>query len=149
MLLRLPIFLYHAHLGWLLGSRFLLLTHCGRRSGLDRQTVVEVVLYDPASGTYFIASGWGEKSDWLRNVQKTPEVIVQIGRQEFAATAERLTLHAAQRVLFAYGQEHPMAFRTLAKVMTGWWLEGTEEDCGKLAQAVPVVALRPRPGTGL
>ena len=45
-LLRLPIWLYQLHLGFLLGHRFLLLTHTGRRSGLLRRTVVEVVSYD-------------------------------------------------------------------------------------------------------
>ena len=43
---RLPIWLYHSHLGWLLGTRFVLLTHTGRKSGLSRQTVLEVVRYD-------------------------------------------------------------------------------------------------------
>ncbi len=35
--LRLPIWLYRARLGRLLGERFLLLTHIGRKSGLPRQ----------------------------------------------------------------------------------------------------------------
>ena len=34
--LRLPIWLYRLHLSWLLGERFLLLTHTGRNSGLPR-----------------------------------------------------------------------------------------------------------------
>jgi deazaflavin-dependent oxidoreductase (nitroreductase family) len=85
LLLRSRLWLYRLHLGWLLGPRFLLPTHWGRRSGLPRQTVVEVIQHDTATGTYFIASGWGEKSDWLRNLQKTPEVTVQVSRQGFAA----------------------------------------------------------------
>jgi hypothetical protein len=40
-----PVSLYRLHLGWLLGHRFLLLTHTGRRSGLRRQTVLEVMEY--------------------------------------------------------------------------------------------------------
>ena len=39
---RLPIGLYRLRLGWLLGDR-LLLTHIGRKSGLPRQAVIEVV----------------------------------------------------------------------------------------------------------
>jgi hypothetical protein len=54
---RLPIWLYHLRLGWLLGDRVLLLTHIGRKSGLPRQAVIEVVRHDPASDTYIIASG--------------------------------------------------------------------------------------------
>jgi deazaflavin-dependent oxidoreductase (nitroreductase family) len=147
LLLRLPIYLYQARLGWLLGSRFLLLTHRGRRSGHQRQTIIEIVLHDRATGTYFIVSGWGEKSDWFRNVQKTPDVNVQVGRTEFTATAERLPFDKSRQVLFTYGQQHPTAFRTLTKMLIGRRLDNTEETCGDLARAVPVVALRPKHGT--
>ena len=61
--LRVPIWLYRLRLGWLLGQRFLLLTHTGRQSGWPRYTVVEVVDRDTVTGSYFIASGWGEQSD--------------------------------------------------------------------------------------
>lgn len=59
--LRLPVRLYRAHFGWVLGSRFLLLTYRGRTSGLTRQGVLEVTQHDPTRHTYFIASGCGEK----------------------------------------------------------------------------------------
>jgi len=144
LLLRLPIWLYRMRLGWLLGSRFLLLTHRGRNSGYARQTVLEVVQHDVASGAYFIASGWGENADWLRNIQQTPEVMVQVGRRAFPATAERLSLDAAQQVLCANLRRHPVAFRLLAKMMVGRSLRNTEEDCRNIAHSVPVVALRPR-----
>ena len=38
-LLGLPVHLYHARLGVLLGHRFLLLVHTGRKTGLHRETV--------------------------------------------------------------------------------------------------------------
>jgi hypothetical protein len=43
--LRLPIYLYRLNLGWLLGHRFLLFAHLRRKSGLLRDTVLEVILY--------------------------------------------------------------------------------------------------------
>jgi hypothetical protein len=42
-LLRAPSLLYDWHAGWLLGRRFLRLTHRGRRSGRRYRTVLEVV----------------------------------------------------------------------------------------------------------
>lgn len=42
-LLHAPVWLYRARLGFLLGQRFLLITHVGRSSGRRYQTVVEVV----------------------------------------------------------------------------------------------------------
>jgi hypothetical protein len=41
--LRLPSYLYRLRLGGLLGHRFLLLTHRGRKSGLTRRTPLEVL----------------------------------------------------------------------------------------------------------
>lgn len=61
---RAPIFLYRIHLGWLLGGRFLMLTHIGRKSGVPRQTVIEVVSHDKETGKYYVAAAWRDKSDW-------------------------------------------------------------------------------------
>jgi deazaflavin-dependent oxidoreductase (nitroreductase family) len=141
-LLRLPLWLYRARLGWLLGHRFLLLTHVGRKTGLLHQTVLEVAHYDKATDTYMVASGWGEQSDWLRNVEKTATVFVNIGGRRFEATARRLSVTEAQQALLDYAQHHPATFRTLARLMIGQRLQGTEEDCLLLAQSVPLVALQ-------
>ncbi|MCA9848813.1 MAG: nitroreductase family deazaflavin-dependent oxidoreductase, partial [Dehalococcoidia bacterium] len=59
---RAPIWLYRLHLGWLLGGRFLLMEHVGRRSGLVRRVVVEVVHHDRDADTYTVASGFGPRS---------------------------------------------------------------------------------------
>jgi deazaflavin-dependent oxidoreductase (nitroreductase family) len=142
-LLRLPIWLYRLRLGWLLGDRFLMLTHIGRTSGQPRQSVLEVVGHDAAAGTYVIASGWGEKADWLRNIQKHPRVLVDAGRRRFEATAERLDEEAATRAAGDYARRHPSAFRGLASRMIGQSLTGTDADYRALAQAVPFVTLTP------
>lgn len=141
--LRLPIWLYRVHLGWLLGDRFLMLTHIGRKSGQPHQTVLEVVSHDKSSDAYVIASGWGEQSDWFRNVQKTPRVIVQTGSRCIAAKAERLSPVDAERELRDYAQRHPTAFRKLAGLMTGRPWRDEPEYFYQLAQSLPMVALRP------
>ncbi|MFQ5342950.1 MAG: nitroreductase family deazaflavin-dependent oxidoreductase [Anaerolineae bacterium] len=139
---RLPIWLYRARLGWLLGERFLLLTHTGRKSGLPRQAVLEVVRYDRATNTYYVVSGFGEKSDWFRNVMKTPQVTIQVGRRKMPAIAERLPLEDAERELLDYGRRHPTALRNLARII-GYRIENTEEDVRALAQVLPIVAFQP------
>jgi deazaflavin-dependent oxidoreductase (nitroreductase family) len=140
---RLPIWLYRARMGWLLGDRFLMLTHTGRKSGLRRQVVLEVVHHNKDAGTYVIASGWGEKSDWFRNIQKTPRVTVHAGSRRFEAVAVRLSLEEAERELLDYAQRHPTAFRELAGFMAGQRLSGTPEDCRLLARSIPLVILWP------
>jgi deazaflavin-dependent oxidoreductase (nitroreductase family) len=143
-LLRLPIWLYRFGMGRLLGERFLMLTHIGRASGRPRQSVLEVVGHDAATGAYVIASGWGQQADWLRNIQKNPRVLVDVGGRRFEATAERLGHDAATRAAGDYARRHPSAFRALAGRMSGQALTGTDADYSALAQAVPFVTLTPR-----
>jgi deazaflavin-dependent oxidoreductase (nitroreductase family) len=79
LLLRLPIWLFHWHLGWIAGQRFLLLNHIGRKSGQKRQSVLEVLGYEQHNRTYYVFSGFGQRSDWVRNIEQTPQVTLQVG----------------------------------------------------------------------
>lgn len=142
-LLRMPIWLYRLRLGWLLGDRFLMLTHIGRKSGQPRRSVLEVVGHDRAAGTYIIASGWGEKADWLRNIEHNPHVLVDVGGRRFEASAERLPENAATREAGEYARQHPAAFRALASRMSDQPPTGTDADYRALVRAVPFVMLRP------
>jgi deazaflavin-dependent oxidoreductase (nitroreductase family) len=143
-LLRLPIWLYRLNLGWLLGQRFLLLTHTGRVSGLIHKTVIEVVDHDKETGTYTVASGWGEKADWYRNILKTPDVTIQVGRKQSKARAVPLTVTEGQEKLFAYAQKHPGAFRELSYLMMGERLDADREEILKMAGKIPLIALQPQ-----
>jgi deazaflavin-dependent oxidoreductase (nitroreductase family) len=144
-LARLPILLYRLGLGGLLGGRMLLLTHRGRTSGQVRRTVLEVVAHDPASGAYMVASGWGGKADWFRNIQQTPRVSVTVGGRRFPAVARQLSPAAAGPVLADYARQHPVAFRALAPLLLGQAVDRDLPDPQALAQVVPLVALEPRP----
>ena len=102
--LRLPIWFYRAHLGWLLGDRFLMLTHTGRSSGLERQTVIEVVQHDKATDTYYVVSGWGEKADWYQNIRKNPTVTIHTGGTQISSKAEFIPVDKAVEILNSYAQ---------------------------------------------
>jgi hypothetical protein len=52
---RLPIYLYRLDLGCLL------LVHRGRQSGMLHETVLEVLLHDPATRESVVLSAWGRK----------------------------------------------------------------------------------------
>jgi deazaflavin-dependent oxidoreductase (nitroreductase family) len=141
-LLRMPIWLYRLRLGRLLGNRFLMLTHIGRKSGQPRQSVLEVVGHDQATGIYIIASGWGKKADWLRNIEKNPNVLVDAHGRRFEATAERLSQERATNAARDYARRHQSGFRALAGRMIGRPLTGTDADYRALAEAVPFIVLR-------
>lgn len=142
LLFRLPIWLFRLHMGWLAGNRFLLLIHSGRKSGLPRRTVLEVLQYDKASDTYAVLSGWGEKADWLRNIEKTPEVTLHVGRRHFQARATRLTLDKAEEAILNYARRNPLAIRVLPRMM-GYRIDGTEADVRALARLGIVITFVP------
>jgi deazaflavin-dependent oxidoreductase (nitroreductase family) len=139
---RLPIWLYRLHLGWILGERFVLLTHTGRKSGRVRQTVLEVVRYDKTSGACIVASGWGTKSDWFQNITANPKIAIQIRNKHSAAIAERLSPEAAAEELLDYAQRNPMALRELARFM-GYQLDSTQEDIRQLGRMIPMFLFKP------
>lgn len=140
---RLPIWLFHMHQGWIMGGRFLLLTHTGRKSGLPRQTVLEVLQHDKTSDTYYVLAGFGEQSDWLRNIEKTPEVVIDVGRRRFRALATRIAPEEAELKVLDYARRNPVAIRVLPR-MLGYQLDGSEEDFRALAHMSIVVAFQPR-----
>lgn len=141
---RAPIWLYHNGLGGLMGGRFLLLNHVGRKSGLPRQAVVEVTKFDPETGIYYIASGWGKKSDWYLNLLKTPETTIQVRRKKMAVTAVPLTPEESADLMADYARRYPKAARNLSKLVGYEVGDGREEDYRQVGQNIPFVALQPR-----
>ena len=115
-LARAPIGLYRARLGFLLGSRLLMLEHLGRKSGAQRYAVLEVVAH-PRPGTYVVASGFGARAQWFRNVRANPHVRVYAGgRRPAPARARLLTSDETTAALTAYAARHPRAWAALKPV---------------------------------
>ena len=134
-LARTPRYLYRMGLGRLLGKRFVLLEHRGRRTGLTRQTVLEVV--DADSTCVLVAAAWGERSDWFRNVRANPSVAISSGRiRDASATAIVLSKSEAVGVFERYAADHKTAARGLAKA-----LHLPFGDAAVMADLVPVVRL--------
>jgi len=139
---RLPITLYRLGLGSLLGTRFLLLTHTGRKSGRKRHTVLEVVRYDKGTTTFVVAAGFGPESDWYRNIRLNPQVSIQCGRQHWNMKASFLTPDQTADELLDYARRHPLALRELARFM-GYQIDGSQADIRSLGQMLPMVAFQP------
>ena len=135
---RAPISFYRIGLGGLFGQRFLLLNHLGRKSGLPRQALLEVVHRDAEN--YYIVSGFGEKSQWFKNITHTPQVKFQVGRKKFETVVKRLSVAGASEILHHYAEEHPRSLQELAKLM-GFDYEGSEENLQEMANLLPVFAL--------
>ena len=57
-----PRWYYRLGLGWLLGHRVVQSTHRGRKSGLLRRTILEVLSYDPQTREVLVVSSAPHKS---------------------------------------------------------------------------------------
>ena len=139
---RAPLVLYRWHLGWILGRRFLLLEHRGRRTGAIRRTVLEVLRYDGHEAV--VIAGFGRSADWYRNVTHDPHVGVEIGMTRYEATARTLAEGEGAAVLADYESRHRYArgvTRWVISKLVGWRYDGTEEQRRTVARQLPIVVL--------
>lgn len=143
LLFRLPIPLYRAHLGWLLGHRFVLINHVGRRTGRPRRVVVEVVAREPVTGTVTVASGFGPGADWYRNLLARPDVSIQVGARRARVRAVPLTAEQGGAVMVTYARRHGRAARVLSRYL-GFVVNGGADDYRAVGQKVPFVRFEPR-----
>ena len=98
-LLRAPVWIYHWRCGWVLGRRFLLLIHTGRRTGRTRRTVLEVMQYRPETSEAIVMCAFGENAGWLRNIRAMPAPDIVLGARRFAATFRVLSAGEAEVVI--------------------------------------------------
>ena len=116
-LVRAPIWLYRLGFGFLLGQRMLLLEHRGRRSGLPRYTVLEVV-DRPRPGSYVVAAGFGHRAQWCRNVLADPRIRLSVGRRRgVPGSAVPLSTEAVAATLNRYAEQHPGAWSVLGPTL--------------------------------
>lgn len=143
----LPRYLYHWHLGWMLSHRVLMVTHIGRKTGMKRQTVLEVVHYDPTTQECIVVAAWGEKTDWYRNLQSHPALEVQVGSTRYPPVQRFLTYEETWALLCDYQQAHPRGLRVLLRFI-GYGYHGSQEELRAIAQVVRGVAFRPLQRSG-
>ena len=135
-LVRAPVWLYRARLGILLGPRFVMLEHTGRKSGARRYVVLEVVQRREA-GSHVVVSGFGDRAQWFRNIRAEPRVrVYALSRKPAAAIARVLPPAEAAAVLTDYAARHPRAWAAVEPV-----LRDTLGGSGDAGSRLPVVAL--------
>lgn len=145
-LLRAPAYLYDIHAGWLLGRRFLRLTHTGRRSGRRYQTMLEVVAEDRATRELIVVAGFGRSAQWYRNVRAGNATEIAIGRGRFRPRYRELASDEASAALAAYERRNrwlaPVVRRVLSRLV-GWDYDGSTAARGRLVSELPMVGFRP------
>lgn len=124
-LLKAPTYLYRAHLGFVLGNRFLMIEHRGRRSGSLYRTVIEVARM--REGEWICASGSGDRADWYRNIRANGVDAIWIGAKRHRARVRFLGPGEAATVMLEYETAHPKTAARLYRVM-GVSYDGTSDD---------------------
>jgi deazaflavin-dependent oxidoreductase (nitroreductase family) len=147
-LLRAPARLYDWHAGWLLGPRFVRLTHIGRRSGRRYQTILETIGTDQEVGELLVLVGMGRSADWYRNIQRHPALELATMRRRFRPVHRVLEEPEAVLALAEYERRNRWALFVIRPVLSwlaGWHYNGGNEARLRLARQLPVVAFRPDP----
>ena len=112
---------------WKPGVPTLLLTTRGRRSGLLRRTAL---IYGRDGDAYVVVASQGglpQHPSWYLNLEADPKVHVQVGPDEFDATARQAT-----------GDERARLWREMAKIWPAY-----DEYQTKTDRHIPVVVLTP------
>lgn len=144
LMFRIPIYLYRLRLGWLFGSRLLMLNHVGRVSGRPRQVILEVAEHDDSDDSYVVASGWGPTAAWYRNVLHTPDVSIQVGTRAMLVTAVPLAKDEGAQIFVRYASRHRTAAKFVLPRMMGFSVDGSDADFHQVGQRMPFVRLVPR-----
>ena len=140
---RFPILFYKWGWGGLFGKRMLLLNHTGRKSGLPRKAVLEVVNLDPETNTFIINVGFGPKTDWYQNLLAQPNASIMVGKEMIEVHAASIKGEAGGNFLLGYSQQHPKGAKMISKLL-GYEVDGTHEDWRALGEQLIFVQLSPR-----
>ncbi len=87
------------------GGRIMVITHTGRKTGMRRQTPLN---YTEIDGDIYCVAGYGQFSDWYRNLLANPRVEIWLPNAWWTGVAEDVTgeadhLEKVRQVLIASG----------------------------------------------
>ena len=142
-LLKAPKALYAAHAGRLLGHRFLLLVHRGRRSGRPYATVLEVLAWDGATQEAVVMSGFGRQAQWYRNVMAAGTAEIEIAGERWPARLRALEPAEGADVLAAYEARNRLARPLVRRVLSrlaGLDYDGSQAARRELVARLPLLA---------
>ena len=142
-----PAVLYRIGLGWMLGKRILAVTHSGRKTGQLRETVLEVLLFDPDNKESVVVSAYGTRADWYRNLLVQPALRVRTGRMDYVPEQRFLTAEESRETVIEFARRHPWEARLVPRVLPAIGAavpKHSDSDPVDLLAPLPMVAFRPK-----
>ena len=82
-----PVYLWRLGLAPFIGHHMVLISHTGRKSGLPRHTMTEL---HTIAGRKYAPSGFGRRSQWVRNIEVDPRVTIQTAAGTESVLARRV-----------------------------------------------------------
>lgn len=140
--MRMPLIVYRLGLGRMLGKRFMLLTHVGRRSGKVYRSVLAVLRFEADTQAVYAVSPWSA-SNWYHNIQAAPALEVETGSARYAPTQRDLTPEEIAALIVEFRQKHSVFSRMIARI-PGWKVDSTYEEFLDLAGTLRGVAFQPK-----
>lgn len=135
-----PTWMYRAHLGFLMGKRFLMIEHRGRKSDRPYHTVLEVAGRYPDKNEWIVTSGTGPGADWYRNLSAGKLDAVWVGsKRHNDATVRFLEAEEAAAVFHVYETAHAKTAQKLLDSM-GVSYDGTDEGRIEMMRKIPMVS---------
>lgn len=119
-----PLLQWRLGLGWMLRKKFrmLVLTTRGRQTGRPRHTMLEHTFFEDH---VYLAPGWGERTQWYRNIVADPRVTVQRGGPAESAIARRVTDDHELRSLYEASHGRSPVWK---QYLGSWGVEDAVED---------------------
>jgi len=139
---KMPLLLYRLHLGWLMGKRFMQITHVGRHSGKTYKTILAVLKFDENTREIYAVSAW-KGSDWYYNIQASPALQVETGRVHYVPTQRTLSAEEITTSFMEYRKKQPLFSRMICRI-PGWKWDSTYEEFLTLARTLHGVAFIPK-----
>jgi deazaflavin-dependent oxidoreductase (nitroreductase family) len=92
------------------GGQIMVITHTGRKSGRRRRTPVNYAIVD---GEVYCTAGFGQLTDWYRNILANPQIEIWLPESRWAGTAEDISddlqrLPLLRKVIIASGVVAPL-----------------------------------------
>jgi deazaflavin-dependent oxidoreductase (nitroreductase family) len=123
----------------MMGKRFLMIEHRGRKSDKPYQTVLELAGRYQENDEFIVTSGTGPKADWYLNLKAGKFDGVWIGSKQHTAAVRFLEAEEAGPVFADYEAAHPKAAVKLMDQI-GVSYDGTDEDRIEMMRSIPMVS---------
>ncbi len=142
---KIPLFMHKLGFGgWerLIGAQWMLIATTGRKTGKRRETLVDVMDYNPTTDTYYIEAAYGSHADWFKNIQANPLFNAQVGRRKFIAQAEILNEGDTGEILVQFFRRKP-AYTRSVMAMVGMKFKD-EDELRVLGKNLTLLAVKPQ-----